>query len=329
MARDLVLLGASAGGTDVLRSILSELPAKLGASVLIVRHTSSDAPAMLAKLLDLVGPLPVVTAANGEVLEKNCVYVAPPNLHLLVRDGHVRTVHGPRENRARPAVDPLFRTAAASRGPRVVAGVLSGWLDDGAAGLLDVKECGGATFVQDPEEAEAPDMPLAAIEVADPPDVARTEAIPALIRSRLAEEVPSEVSIPESIRREAERTFQRGGHYPFLEDHGEPVGLSCPDCGGPMWQVGRGGQHRLRCHTGHALAEHSLLAAQSAEIERALGTALRVLEERVRMWRRVARDPKRAKMKELAEQRLAESQAEAYQVRLLLTEPEPHRAAES
>ena len=171
MSRDIVLLGASTGGVEALQHIVGALPSDLPAALLVVMHVSPDSPALLATILDHAGPLAARTADDGVEIQRGHIYCARPDHHLLVREGKMFLVRGPRENRARPAVDPLFRTAAVAYGPRVLAGVLTGWLDDGSAGLLDVKLCGGGTFVQDPATAMAPDMPRNAMETVDPDEV--------------------------------------------------------------------------------------------------------------------------------------------------------------
>ncbi|MAQ18250.1 MAG: hypothetical protein CMN30_26070 [Sandaracinus sp.] len=308
MKRDLVLLGGSAGAVSGLRTIVRALPADLPAAVLATVHLGADSPALLGEILDRETALRAANARDGDLIEHGRIYVAPPDFHMLVDGDHIRLYRGPRENRCRPAIDPLFRTAAASHGPRVLAGILTGWLDDGSAGLLDVKSCGGGTFVQDPDDAQAPDMPTNAMALVEPDDVVPLADIAGLIARRVAaDSIPSDWSVPESVRLEAQATFDRGNDYGLLDREGKLSGVSCPDCGGPMWEMGRGGQFRVRCHTGHVHGEQSLIAAQRSEVERALGVALRVLEERARMgdvppsgrthpvWRRWPRSGRRGR----------------------------------
>ena len=272
MGRDFVLLGASAGGITALRSIVRSLPADLPAAVFICVHLSPESPALLGEIIDRETELEAANALDGEAIRPGRIYVAPPDFHTLIDGDRIRLHRGPREHRARPAIDALFRTAAASHGPRVLAGVLTGWLDDGSAGLLDVKSCGGGTFAQDPDTSEAPDMPRDAILLAQPDDIVPLDEIASLILRRIEDdEAASDWSAPESVRLEAHATFGRGGDYELLDRQGDLSGVSCPDCGGPMWEMGRGSQFRVRCHTGHALGEKSLLAAQRSEVERALG----------------------------------------------------------
>jgi two-component system chemotaxis response regulator CheB len=161
---DIIVIGGSTGALDVLRQIFTDLPANLPAAIFVVRHVASDGGDMLADILDAAGPLAVKTAVEGDVIENGHAYTAPAGRHLLVDNGIIRLGLGPRENMVRPAVDPLFRSAALSYGPRAIGVVLSGVLDDGAAGLAAVKRCGGLTVVQDPADAEADDMPLNALD---------------------------------------------------------------------------------------------------------------------------------------------------------------------
>ena len=162
--RDIISIGGSTGALDALKRIFANLPADLPAAVFVVMHIASDGGDMLADILDAAGPMAVKLAAEGDIIENGRAYVAPAGRHLLVDKGTIRLGQGPRENMVRPAVDPLFRSAAVSYGPRVIAVVLSGMLDDGAAGLAAVKRCGGLTIVQDPADAQADEMPLNALD---------------------------------------------------------------------------------------------------------------------------------------------------------------------
>jgi two-component system chemotaxis response regulator CheB len=161
---DIIVIGASVGGIQALSSLVSQLPADLASAVFVVLHLASDVPSVLDEILDRKGPLKAVKAIDGEAIHHGCIYVAPPDHHLLVKRDHVRVVRGPKENRWRPAVDPLFRSAAVAYGPRVVGVVLSGYLDDGTAGMLAVKRCGGVTMVQSPDEAISANMPQSVLD---------------------------------------------------------------------------------------------------------------------------------------------------------------------
>ena len=162
-ARDIIVVGASAGGVNALATLAEGLPPDLPASVLVALHLAPGVTSILPEILARAGRLPAVHPKDGEAYEKGKIYVAPPDHHLLVREGHLRLTRGARENLHRPAIDPLFRSAALAHGPRVIGVVLTGSLDDGTAGLSAVKRCGGTAVVQDPSDASHPSMPAAAL----------------------------------------------------------------------------------------------------------------------------------------------------------------------
>ena len=182
----LVVIGASAGGVEALIELAKRLPADLAAPVLVVIHRSATTPSALANVLSRAGRLPVHDALDGEELRAGEIYLAPPDRHLLVSDGRVRTPRGAREKGHRPAVDPLFRSAALVYGPAATAIVLTGACDDGAAGAAAISGRGGVVIVQDPAEAVQPSMPLHAIEADAPDHVAPLARIPELVVRRLS-----------------------------------------------------------------------------------------------------------------------------------------------
>ena len=293
---DVVVVGTSLGGLEVLRALVGGLPADLAAAVLVVQHTSAASPGTLGEILDAHGPLPARLAEDGEPVEPGRVYVAPPDRHLIVTPGAVRLSDGVRENRVRPAVDPLFRSAAVAYRSRVVGVVLTGALDDGAAGLRAVERCGGIALVQDPAEAAYPDMPRHALgAVPGARRVAMAELGPLL--GRLAREpAPTPPAVPSDLASE-DRLTRRGlsplpddamDEIDTLDELGDRIPLSCPDCGGTLWQLHDPKPPRYRCHIGHAYTAASLEDGQTEATEQALVVALRTLEERARMLRRMA-----------------------------------------
>ena len=295
---DVIVVGASLGGLDALEALVGGLPADLAAAVFVVQHTAASSPGTLGEILDARGPLPARLAQDGEPVEPGRVLVAPPDRHLLVTPGAVRLSDGLRENRARPAVDPLFRSAAVAYRSRVVGVVLTGALDDGAAGLRAVERCGGLAVVQDPADAAYPDMPRAALgAVPDARRVPIAELGPLL--GRLAREPAAPPPpVPGDLAAE-DRLTQRGLGPPpdgamdemdTLDELGDRVPLSCPDCGGALWHLHDPEPPRYRCHVGHAYTARSLMAGQAEATEQALVVALRTLEERARMLRRMADD---------------------------------------
>lgn len=285
--RDTIVIGASTGGVDALRTLLARLPAALPAAVLVVQHRAA-APGQLDAVLS-AGPLPVVSVDAPMRLRPGRIHLAPPDRHLIVADAEARPSRGPRENRARPAIDALFRTAAAERGSRVIAVLLTGRLDDGAAGVGAVRRCGGLAIVQEPGEARSPEMPRRAIETAGADHVVPLAAIAPLLAALAGQPVePS--PIPHDVAVEA-RISAGGVHEPgALDALGEPVPLTCPECGGTLWGVDEGGALVYRCHTGHAASPRALLDSQSEVIERALWVAVRALVERVGTLERLAAD---------------------------------------
>jgi two-component system chemotaxis response regulator CheB len=285
--RDLVVVGASAGGVEALKTLVAGLPPELPAAVIVVLHVPATGRSVLAEILDRAGPLPAATATDGAPLRRGEILVAPSDAHLLVHDGHVRLSRGPRENGHRPAIDPLFRSAARAHGARTIGVVLSGLLDDGAAGLRFVHDEGGATVVQDPEDALYPGMPSAAL-AAGPVD--RTtparglaDAVCALLDEPAAgsrgDVTHGAAGAPDAVERD-----------PVEDDltRGALSGLTCPDCGGAIWETDDD-PARYVCHVGHAFSRDSMLQEQGRALEITLWSALRALEERADLLRRVAR----------------------------------------
>lgn len=181
MKHDIIVVGASAGGVEALTALASTLPADLPAAILVVLHIPPWSRSELPRILARNGLLPASAAKHNEPIRHGHIYVAPPDYHLLLEDSHTVLWRGPKENRHRPAVNTLFRSAAVSHGPRVTGVVLTGGMDDGSAGLWWVRRYGGATVVQDPDEAFVPDMPLSALEHVDSAQVARISEMGSLL----------------------------------------------------------------------------------------------------------------------------------------------------
>ncbi|MFL5384691.1 MAG: chemotaxis protein CheB [Longimicrobiaceae bacterium] len=287
-ARDLVVVGASAGGVEALREIVRDLPVEFPAAVLAVVHFPSDGTSMLPLILARRGPLPAVHAEDGAEIRPGTIYVAPPDRHLMVEEGRLRLSRGPRENGHRPAVDPLFRSAALAYGPRVVAVVLSGNLDDGTAGLAAVRRHGGATVVQDPADALYPGMPRSAVEAGVAQHVVPLADLPALLVT-LANTEPEEAPpVDDSLDRYENAVTGMRQPPPRGEPPGEPAGLVCPECKGSLFEIRDGELVRYRCWVGHSYGGETLLEHQTRQVEEALWTALQVLNERASLSRRTA-----------------------------------------
>ncbi|MGV7210820.1 chemotaxis protein CheB [Oxalobacteraceae bacterium A2-2] len=287
----LFVIGTSAGGLEALCSLLGALPADLPAAVLVVRHIGARR-SNLPEVLQRATPLPVRFAVDGQRIEESVVLVAPPDVHLTVyRDGNwgrVRLSHGAKENFTRPAIDPLFRTAAAEFGPRAAGIVLSGYQDDGALGMQAIHECGGVTIVQDPATAAVPDMPRNAILQVQVDHVLALDRIAALMAELALQPVPPEavVNVPEWVR--AENHAAGGNSMVTLNCIGARSPWTCPACGGALWQIDAGALPHFRCHTGHAFTAGILAAAQRRRVEESLRSAIRALQEQERLARDLA-----------------------------------------
>jgi two-component system, chemotaxis family, protein-glutamate methylesterase/glutaminase len=315
--RDIVVVGASAGGVEALTNLVGSLPADLPASVFVVLHVPATGSSALPDILARHGPLPASHAKDGEPIERRRIYVAPPDHHLLLREGHVHLARGPRENGHRPAVDPLFRSAAREHATGVVGIVLSGALDDGTAGLLAIRSRGGVAVVQQPEEALYPGMPLNAIEHVDVDHVLPAAAIGEALTGLTAEPAmqPS-APAPNHMKLEVE---VEGLSMEAIEsgNPGRPSGFSCPDCNGVLWEIQDGGLVRFRCRVGHAWSPESLLTQQSEALEAALWIALRSLEERAALAERLA-EPARRRGHTITATRFQEQAQEAQQAARLV-----------
>jgi two-component system chemotaxis response regulator CheB len=285
-----VAFGASAGGLDALSQVVADLPADLGAPVLVVVHTAPTPRSYLPAILDRAGPLPASLASEGAELEPNQIFVAPPDHHLIVLDGKLRVVRGPHENGHRPAIDPLFRSVALAFHEGAIAVVLSGALDDGAAGSVAVSSLGGSVIVQDPAQAEFPDMPRNAIAADHPHAVLPlAEIAPALVSLVRAPPERGWEGEEEGLRLErdyatlSKEAVSREDVFPDLAP------FACPSCGGSLWEAPDEHQVRFRCRIGHAFGADSLLSEQSQSLDASLAAALRALHERADLARRLGR----------------------------------------
>jgi len=279
--RDTVVLGASAGGVEALKRLLSIFPEDVPASIFVTLHLGAEHHQSLPGVLNRSTALSVVFAKDGMPTRHGCVYLAPPDRHLILVDNHLGVVRGPRENRCRPAIDPLFRSAAVHRRARVIGAVLTGLLDDGAEGLLAIKRCGGLALIQHPDDALAPSMPRRAAEVlgASLDGAHAIEELGRHIVHAIGEApkppppVPPELALEEKMLTDADSAAR-------VDELGNLVPIMCPECGGPLSLVGANKNGHYRCFTGHAFSVHSLLSDQGARVERALWAAMRSMEER-------------------------------------------------
>jgi len=287
-ARDIIVIGASAGGVETIPKFFRGLNGESRTAFFVVLHMASDCKTVMPDLIQRSTRLRVENAEDNKPFQKGRVYVAPPDCHLLIEKNHIRLSHGAKENRHRPAIDPLFRSAARHHGPKVIGILLTGTMDDGSLGLYEIKKSKGVAIVQDPGEALYPELPLNALRVAKP-DLCLTlsqmaEMLPGLISQpvKKSKAPPSgdhgmkpESKIPKSLRELAHKL-------------GAPSGFVCPDCSGPLWEIQHEDDLHYRCMVGHAFSPETFLASQSEEVEKALWICLRALEQRVELQQRLA-----------------------------------------
>jgi two-component system, chemotaxis family, protein-glutamate methylesterase/glutaminase len=284
----LVAIGASLGGVEALITLVAGLPKDFPAYVAVVQHIGFQR-SVLPELLSRAGPLKASHPRDRERLRLGKIYVAPPDQHLLVTPDSVRLSRGPRENHTRPAIDPLFRTAALHWGRSAIGVVLTGELDDGTAGLAAIKACGGCTVVQDPQEAVAPSMPSSALANVEVDHCVLLPVIAPLLSRLVAPPTPilAPEPPPEALLRE-QSVFEGVEPMDNLQAIGTATQLTCPDCGGTLSEVQSGRPLRYRCHTGHAYTARSLESAQAERTEHAMQATFRALKEREQLLRRMA-----------------------------------------
>lgn len=290
MARkDIVVIGASAGGVEALKVVVSGLAPRLEAALFIVLHTRPDGRSVLPEVLQRHCHLPISYPSDGQSIEMGHVYVARPDHHLTIEDDRIRLTRGPKENRTRPAVDPLFRSAAYAFNTRVIGVVLTGTLDDGTAGLWFIKRRGGTAVVQDPHDAEQPSMPRSALKYVTADHVASLQAIGPLL-NRLTQEPAAATSEPasEELKMETRIAQETEDETRSVLDLGSLTPFTCPDCHGVLSQLKGGGIPRFRCHTGHAYSIESLLAEVTRTVEDSLWSAIRSIEESVLLLKSAA-----------------------------------------
>ncbi|RHW17535.1 chemotaxis protein CheB [Sphingomonas gilva] len=310
-ARNIVVVGASAGGVEALQRLCASLPADFPASLFVVQHLSPSARSMLPQLLDRAGRLPAASPKDGETIEMGRIYIAAPDRHMLLRPGRILMRRGPNENRTRPAVNALFRSAAIAYGARVIGIVLTGLLDDGTDGLIAIKAAGGISVVQDPDDAEWPSMPANALKRDHVDHAVPLADIGGLLGRLIRQEAPASIPLPEDYLVEDRIAAQEFAVMDTdIATPGEPSHISCPDCGGVLNEITAEQEIRFRCQIGHAFTPLGLAAAQSDELERALSIAVRTHRDRVRLFDQM-RDSARQRQLPHAEARWTEASDES------------------
>jgi two-component system chemotaxis response regulator CheB len=334
--RNIIVIGASAGGVQALSTVVAALPAQLSAAVFIVLHIPAAPPSVLPIILSRDAMMPVSHARNGEPIEHGRIYVAPPDQHLLIEGSHIKLVHGPKENLHRPSIDTLFRSAARWGGPRVIGVVLTGARDDGTVGMRAIKQRGGIAIVQDPIEATFPSMPMSVMQdISVDYSVSLSEIGPLLTRlvqQPVAEEggyaLGEEVEIEAKI---AGQELDSGELIASVERLGRVSKLTCPECQGALWEINDEDLLRFRCHVGHAFSAESLSDGQTVRLEVALWSAVRALEEQMILARRIeerARKANRTRAATMFERRAQEAERNSRVLRQLLLGDEKGHIAE-
>jgi two-component system chemotaxis response regulator CheB len=279
----IVVIGASAGGFEAFKKIIRQLPSDFNPSIFIVWHMSADIRGVLPHVLNKQNKILAAHAFNGEEIKPNRIYVAPPDHHMLIEDGKVLVTHGPKENRFRPAVDPLFRSAAYAYGNQVIGVILSGALDDGTVGLWTVKHYGGIAIVQDPKDAEVASMPENAMREVQVDYCIPVSDIPQLLVRLSKEPLPKNASVmkDEQTKKEIEIASNENALKLGILKFGELSPFTCPECHGVLTRLQNGGIIRYRCHTGHAYSMDTLMAAVTEKVEDGLYNAIRGMDESI------------------------------------------------
>jgi two-component system chemotaxis response regulator CheB len=292
--KDIVVIGASAGGMEALQTLARGLPRDLPASIFVVWHLPPGIRSMLPMLLSSASALHAAHPRDGDAIEHGRIYVAPSDHHMLLEHGYVRITKGPKENRFRPAIDPMFRSAAYAYGARAIGVVLSGALDDGTSGLWTLKLRGGTAIVQDPADAHHRSMPLSALANVEVDYKLPVAQIGALIGRLAREDAAPDAPMPEEGRRRLEHDVHIAeGREALEEEVIEQSALSpftCPECRGVLTLIREGGILRFRCHTGHAFSSGTLLDSAGGQVEARLWDAVRALDETVMLLNRLGED---------------------------------------
>ncbi len=320
LGRNIVVIGTSAGGLEALDELVRQFSGDLPASIFIVQHMAAEATAepLLHRLARHA--LPCALATGRGSFAPGHIYIAPPDCHLLVKEKQLLVTKGARENRNRPGIDPLFRSAAVTHGARVIGVVLTGLLDDGTAGLTAIQKCGGITIVQDPKDAKYPDMPQSAFDALDV-DYCVPIAEMGVLIDRLVREHPGRRrAIPKDIKIEAEIAERVLSDVSQVNGLGEQVPYNCPGCGGVLWEMDAADESRYRCHTGHSYTASALLTSQSEKIEETMWICLRMLEERKNLLTKMAKTENQAKTSS-TDERTRDTQVHIDRIRSILLSP--------
>lgn len=314
---DIVVIGASAGGVEALQQLVSRLPKDYSGTLFVTLHLAREGRSVLGTILDRSGKLPASTAEDNSPIKPGRIYVAPPDYHLVIRFNRISVIRGPKEHGHRPSIDVMFRSAAQAYGARVVGVVLSGFRDDGTAGLIAIKKAGGIAVVQDPAEAAVPQMPQHAAQKVKPDFVLRSlEIADTLVQLATAHAKEDLAMVPPQS---SDDLFPKDEK---MEKEGTPSAFTCPACSGTLWELDEEGILRFRCRVGHAYSAETMFLSQVENVENSLYAALRALEENSELARRIARRARLSKQHQVAERyeaQAATNDLHAHQLREALT----------
>ena len=320
VGRNIIVIGTSAGGLEALDQLVRQLPADIPAAVFIVQHLAPEVSGeALVHQLGRHASFQCKLAGDGEVFRPGRIYIAPPDNHLLIKGNRLLVTKGARENRNRPGIDPLFRSAAVTHGPHVIGVILTGMLDDGTAGLIAIRKCGGVTVVQDPAEAAYPAMPQSALANLKVDHCVRLADMGKLLDRLSREPAGKRKPIPADVKTEAIIAERILSDVSAVDGLGELVPYNCPNCGGVLWEMDQPVVKRFRCHTGHSFTAASLLASQTERIEETLWMALRMFEERKNLLN--SQPPARGGARGATAERIREAESHIQRIRAILHAP--------
>lgn len=319
----ILVVGASAGGTSALPELIRQITADMKLAVLVVLHLSK-APIgeLLVNRLQKSTSLKCKIPKHGETIKNGHIYIAMPDHHLMVKENTILLGKGPMENRYRPSIDALFRSAAVSYNSKVIGVILTGMLEDGASGMYAIKKAGGICIIQDPKEAKYPDMPRAVLSVLKPDYSVPVSEMGAAISEAIATlKKRKQVKVPADLVKEAEIAERVNVGIEQVQNLGERSNISCPECGGGLWEIKDNGFTRYRCHVGHAFSEEGLISSMEASTESTLWIALRMLDERKNLLQQLGdKEMKRGNQKVAAtySQRAREMEVHAEKLKEIL-----------
>jgi two-component system chemotaxis response regulator CheB len=284
--RDIIVIGASAGGVEAFKEIASGFDRDFAASIFMVLHIPSDYRSILPQIISNVSRLHALHPRDGQPFNPGTIYIAPADSHLILKSGTIHLTKGPKNDRHRPSIDVLFESAAQEYGPRVIGVVLTGWGKDGSSGLLAIKKAGGLAIIQDPEDASVPEMPMNAAETVQVDYSLKLKEIPPLLK--LLVQTPASQSSAKESNASSNRIEREVSKFANGEERSTGTMLTCPECGGVLWELQNGEITKYVCHVGHSYNDSALVKQQSENIEQALWKSIRLFREKAALSRRLA-----------------------------------------